>query len=639
MGKERFKQSDHPGISGDSKTALMARMLELAPVAAMVNDFEGRLLFCNSRACEVHGYEAEEFAALTLRDLASPETRAAIPERLRVLREEGEISFEVDHIQKKGTWIPLEVISRTVDWEEEPAIFSIAVDISARKATEGMLDAERRQLISIFDSIDQVVYVTDPYTHEIIYVNRHFRDVLGTNPTGRRCYAEFQGLDAPCEFCTNEIILEDKGRPHSWEHYNEALKRHYWIIDRIIRWPDGRDVRFELAIDISEIKELERRLAVSQRMEAVGLLAGGIAHDFNNLLTVINNCATLAKKNLSDTKQVQEDIAQIQSAGQRAAALTRQLLAFSRKQVLQPKVINLNGVILDLEDMLRRLLGEDIDIEIHLDENLGHVLVDPSQMEQIIANLALNAREAMPGGGSLTIETINVKLDEEYARQHVDVSPGDYVMMCMTDTGHGMDEKTKSRIFEPFFSTKPRGRGTGLGLATVYGIVKQSGGDIWVYSEPNAGAAFKIYLPKVSDHPIREESSPSPVLNIGGGTETLLLVEDEDAVRFIAERLLCQAGYTVLTARDAEEAMRIHDKMEHEIDLLLTDVVMPKTSGRQLADKLLSLQPKLKVLYMSGYTDNAIVHHGVLNAGTHFIAKPFSATELTRKVREVLDGS
>jgi signal transduction histidine kinase/ActR/RegA family two-component response regulator len=385
----------------------------------------------------------------------------------------------------------------------------------------------------------------------------------------------------------------------------------------------------------AERARLEEQLVIAQRLEAVGRLAGGVAHDFNNLLSVILSYAGFAVDELHESDPVREDIVEIQNAGRRAAALTRQLLAFSRKQILEPQVLSLNRVVTDIESMLRRLLGEDIDIEVHLDAALGSVRADPGQLEQVIMNLAVNARDAMPQGGKLTVETANVELDEGYAERHVAVEPGRFVMLSVVDTGAGMDAETKAHIFDPFFTSKERGKGTGLGLSTVYGIVKQSGGSIWVYSEPGRGSTFEVYLPRV-DAPVVDVRR-KPATALATGSETVLVVEDEPAVCKLVERILRNAGYEVLSATSGGDALLLCEQHRGAIDLLLTDVVMPQMSGRELAERVTTLCPRLEVLYMSGYTDNAIVHHGVLVAGTHFIGKPFAAAELTRKVRDVLD--
>jgi GAF domain-containing protein/CheY-like chemotaxis protein len=387
----------------------------------------------------------------------------------------------------------------------------------------------------------------------------------------------------------------------------------------------------------AELTQTQDQLAQASKIEAIGHLAGGVAHDFNNLLTVIMGRTELLLGGLGAGDPNRSAIELIETTAHRAADLTHQLLAFSRKQVLQPAVLDLNAVVSNMSEMLRRLIGEDIALMTELDPTLGRVKADPGQIEQIIMNLAVNARDAMPQGGRLTLETANVDLDAAYARKHVGTQPGPHVMLALSDTGTGMDAKTQARIFEPFFTTKGPQKGTGLGLATVYGIVKQSGGNIWVYSELGNGTTFKIYLPRIAD-----AIEPGPVGSAVAaplrGMETILLVEDEEAVRDLARDLLQARGYTVLEARDGAEALRVAEQHPGPIHLTLTDVVMPEMTGRQLAERLAVLRPAVKILYMSGYTDNAVVHHGVLDPGTEFLQKPFTAAVLARKVREVLDG-
>jgi len=387
--------------------------------------------------------------------------------------------------------------------------------------------------------------------------------------------------------------------------------------------------------DITNQRRTEQQLQASQRLEAIGRLAGGVAHDFNNLLTVINSYTAFAIDALPESHPVRSDLIEVLTAGERGAALTRQLLAFGRKQILEPVILDLNEVVRGVERMLRRLLGEDIDIMVVLADGLGNVEADPSQVEQVIMNLAVNARDAMPQGGKLTIETANVELDEQYAEKRISVRPGQFVRLSISDTGCGMAATTRERIFEPFFSTKEHGKGTGLGLATVYGVIKQSGGHIWVYSEPGHGSTFKVYLPQVDVQPLETKRRPASLSP--RGNETVLIVEDETPVRKIAERVLTTAGYRVLTAATPREALLLCEEHAGEIELLLTDVVMPEMGGRDLAERVSKLNSNIKVLYMSGYTDNAIVHHGVLDREARFIAKPFTFVTLTRKVREVLD--
>jgi signal transduction histidine kinase/ActR/RegA family two-component response regulator len=391
----------------------------------------------------------------------------------------------------------------------------------------------------------------------------------------------------------------------------------------------------QLRNEINERQRLEEQLRQTQKMEAIGTLSGGIAHDFNNLLTVIRGYARMVLDKVEHDPAMRADVEQIDEAGARAAALTSQLLAFSRRQVLQPKIINLNVLVTNLDKMLQRLIGEDIELVTHTDRALGSVQADPGQIEQVIMNLVVNARDAMPRGGKLTLETANVSLDMSDAREHVEVVPGSYVMLAVSDNGIGMDAETKAHIFEPFFTTKDRSRGTGLGLSTVYGIVTQSGGTIWVYSEMGKGTTFKIFLPRVHEQAELFGSGQRPAAT--KGTETVLLVEDDLQVRKLARSILARSGYTVCEAENGAEALKVCEA-EGTLHLLLTDVVMPGMSGRDLAAKVVEQRPEIKVLYMSGYTNDAIVHHGVLDTGISFLQKPFTPTALAAKVREVLDG-
>ncbi|HEY0729182.1 MAG TPA: ATP-binding protein [Pyrinomonadaceae bacterium] len=390
---------------------------------------------------------------------------------------------------------------------------------------------------------------------------------------------------------------------------------------------------------LEALANTERQLIQSQKLEAVGRLAGGISHDFNNLLTVILGYSDIMLRQLSQEHPLRRYLDEIVKASERASALTRQLLAFSRKQVMQPKVFGVNNVVSELEKMLRRMIGEDIELRVSLHPDLGNIKADPVQLEQVIMNLVVNARDAMPKGGKLTIETSNVYLDQTYAKEHMSVEPGNYVMLAISDTGCGMDKETRQRIFEPFFTTKAQGKGTGLGLSTVYGIVKQSGGNIWVYSEEGRGTTFKIYFPQVREE-AEEYRRVTAKAEAPRGSETILLVEDADWVRKLARQLLERAGYRVVEASGAEEAIRIIETSTNgtKIDLVLTDVIMPGMSGNDMSKHLLAQRPDLPVLYMSGYTDDAIVQHGVLEPGINFIQKPFSPDALALKVREVLDA-
>jgi PAS domain S-box-containing protein len=409
--------------------------------------------------------------------------------------------------------------------------------------------------------------------------------------------------------------------------------------------PEG--VVFELfAEDVTERRALEQQLRQSQKMEAVGRLAGGIAHDFNNLLMVISGYSEFLLERLGAEPHLRGPAQEIASAAERASSLTRQLLAFSRKQMLAPRIVNLNDVATENSKMLTRMIGEDIDLVLVPSPNLWPVRADAGQIEQVIMNLAVNARDAMPSGGKLTVETSNVSFDEDYARFHAPLRPGDYVMIAISDTGAGMDSDTQSHIFEPFFTTKGT-KGTGLGLSTVYGIIKQSGGYIWVYSEVGRGTTFKIYLPRVaSTGETAAQLAASGVLDndvrnnvVEPGSETILLVEDEANLRYLARQYLEKQGYKVIEAADGAVAMQIAVAHEKVIHLLLTDVIMPGMNGRELAQRISEIRPNVKILYMSGYTENVIGHNGMLDAGIRLLQKPFNLRDLKSKVREVLDAT
>jgi len=392
-----------------------------------------------------------------------------------------------------------------------------------------------------------------------------------------------------------------------------------------------------MALDITDRKQLEEQLRQAQKMEAVGRLAGGIAHDFNNLLMVIQGYADLLAERLPQGDSLRRNAEQIQTASQRATSLTRQLLAFSRKQMLAPKVLNVHAVVADMEKILRRLIGEDVQLETTSAPDLGLVKADRSQIEQVILNLAVNARDAMPGGGRLTIETANAELDASFAHPPAVLSPGKYVMLAVTDNGCGMDAETQAHIFEPFFTTKEKGKGTGLGLATVYGIVKQSGGYVWVYSEPGRGTSFKVYLPRLEeDAALPRIEFPANVSANPRGSETVLLVEDEKGVRELAREYLHMIGYSVIEAENGHAALELAAMHDGQIHLLMTDVVMPGISGRELSQRVQAVRPDIRVLYMSGYTDQAVVHHGILESDAVLLQKPFTLNALALKLREIL---
>jgi PAS domain S-box-containing protein len=517
----------------------------------------------------------------------------------------------------------------------------LIVLVSERKKAEEAMRASEERFAKAFRASPIPMSIVTYKEGRYIDVNESFlrnsgyarEEIIGRTTTEVGIYAN------PGERDHLRQILEQQGSIHNIEVRRRVKSGEVRIAltsSELISL-DGEQCILTTTNDITEYKRLEEQFLQAQKMEAVGRLAGGVAHDFNNLLTAIMGYSQMLQSGLNKGDPMRWQIEEIEKAGRRAAALTSQLLAFSRKQILQLKVLNINDVITDIGKMLQRLIGEDIELRTNLDTSLGQIKADPGQIEQIIVNLAVNSRDAMPRGGKLTIETHNVHLDESYASQHVDVQPGSYVMLAMSDTGAGMDKEVQANIFEPFFTTKEKGKGTGLGLSTVYGIVKQSSGHIWVYSEPGRGTTFKLYLPMVEEPPEVREKPVAPSESLRGH-ETILVVEDDEVVRKLACDILQMNGYTVLDAADATDALVKYKQHEGVIDLMITDVVMPHFSGRELVGHLMPLQPEMKILYMSGYADDAIVHHGVLDAGTAFLQKPFTPDALARKVREVLDA-
>ncbi len=507
--------------------------------------------------------------------------------------------------------------------------------------TRARLDKERRQLSAAIEQTAESVMITDAGGN-ITYVNPAFERITGYNR------AEVLGQNS-------RFLKADGGNPQLYDEMLATLqngdawhgrysglrkdKARYTQEETVtpVRDENGMIVNFvAVQHDVTRELQLEQQYLQAQKMEAVGRLTAGIAHDFNNLLTVINGFAALLQLEIPSDSTLREGVDRILHAGQRAASLTRQLLAFSRKQFLEPRVVDLNTVVTEMDKMLRRIIGEDIELAIHPVIDLWPVKVDPTQIDQVILNLVVNARDAMPHGGQITIETANVHLEQTYVQEHAEVSPGDYVLLAVSDSGIGMDDEIKQHLFEPFFTTKERGKGTGLGLATVFGIIKQSGGHIWVYSEPNRGSTFKIYLPRlVESGAARRQRQPSKELPRGG--ETILLVEDEPGVRDLSMRVLRRQGYNVLQANNGEEALQKVREYQGRLDLLLTDVIMPRMSGKILADKLRAISPQTKILFVSGYTDSVMTQQGILDSTVMFLAKPFSPTDLARKVREVLD--
>jgi PAS domain S-box-containing protein len=523
-----------------------------------------------------------------------------------------------------------------------PHLLFLADDITRRKRAEQQLRESEEQFRLIAENVADLIAVVD-LDGKRVYNSPSYKGILG-DPNMARGTISFNEIH-PDDQEKIKRIFQDTVR----SGVGQRAEFRFLQKDGSVRFIESqgsvsRDAEGKVAKvivvsrDVTERKILEQQLLQAQKMEAIGQLAGGVAHDFNNLLTVINGYSQLLLEKLDPESVYRGSIAEIQKAGQRAAILTRQLLAFSRRQILAPQVIDLNVVVSEIEKMLKRLIGEDITLEVKLSPDLGKAYVDPGQIEQVITNLTVNARDAMPKGGRITIETDNIRLDEEYARTHQEVQPGEYVMLGISDTGHGMDAATRARIFEPFFTTKEKGKGTGLGLSMVHGIVKQSKGSIWVYSEPGQGTVFKIYFPRMMDETREtrelERTSASPAR---GGNETILVTEDQEAVRVLVSAALKSKGYDVLESSRGEVALQIGKQNGKPIHLLITDVVMPGIGGRELAQNLALQHPQMKVLYMSGYTDDAIVRHGMIEKGLNFIQKPFSPEALAHKVRRILD--
>ncbi|MBZ5622373.1 MAG: response regulator [Acidobacteriia bacterium] len=500
-----------------------------------------------------------------------------------------------------------------------------------------LLKNNDRKFRLLFAENPQPMWVSDPQSQKFLETNAAASALYGYSQDEFRSMtlADVQSVEECLRF-TEELRGPARPTASTWRHRTKSGRMI--DVEIAIHQIDYGGIRAELAVlmDITGRRHLEDQLRQAQRMEAVGMLAGGIAHDFNNLLTIISGYSQLILVSLNPNDPNRHSAEQIMKAGESAAALTRQLLAFSRRQGVQPRVLELNKLVGSLSAMLQRLIGEDVELRLVLPPDLGRVSADPGQIEQVLMNLLVNSRDAMAHGGILTIETANVHLDESYAGRHIAVKPGPYVLLAVSDTGCGMDEATKAHLFEPFFTTKGAGRGTGLGLSTVFGIVKQSGGSVDVYSEPGRGTSVKVYLPRI-DQPVLIEAERGKK-TFARGTETILLVEDDEMVRTLVRETLEREGYKVIDSADPVAARHISENYKGSIHLLITDVVMPKIGGRELANQLIRRRPGMRVLYMSGYTDNAVLNSGILQKEVAFLQKPFTPAGLTEKVREVLEG-
>ena len=621
------------------------RYLDTAGVILLALDRQGRITLVNRYACSTLGWTAEELLGRNWIDTCVPaRIWDAVKAKFRDLMG-GELPVHENPIVTRSG------VERLIEWRNTvirddagcvTGSFSSGTDVTERAvAVEALRVTEERMRFAL-QNANVGIWDMDCATGAVRW-SAILEAQYGLPPgTFAGTFEAFIACIHPEDRPPVLAIVEKattSGADFSFE--SRAILR-----DGAIRWlsgagsfqpgADGRPVRgVGISQDITERRTLESQNQQLQKMEAVGRLAGGVAHDFNNLLTVILGFCELLMTDLRSDDPRHADIAEIQKAGTRGAGLTRQLLAFSRKQIIEPTLLDLNVVVAGMQAMLGRLIGEDVTVVVALRPDLALVTADRGQVEQVVMNLAVNARDAMPNGGTLTIETANVELDEHYAKVHLAVKPGSYVGLTVTDTGTGMTPEVQARLFEPFFTTKESGKGTGLGMATVYGIVMRSGGSVGVYSEVGKGTAFKVYFPQ-ADPGALVEDTPAPLARPHAGTQTVLLVEDEKSLRELSRRLLQRHGYTVLVAADAAEALRLF--REHpSIDVLLTDVVMPGASGPELTRQLMEERPGLRVLYMSGYTEEAIVQHGVIKPGIAFLNKPFTSEALGQKIREVLE--
>ena len=542
--------------------------------------------------------------------------------------------FEWQHCRLDKSVFDAEVSLNKVIISEKPYLLAVVRDITHRKQAEKVLRASEARYRTLFEQATNAIFLENE-AHQILDANKAASDLFGYS---HKEFMQLKSSQLYHKLNFKEIASRPKKIPIEVIAVHKNGKQLAIDIAIAPLSTDNGKLYLSMVRDISEKKLLERQLYQSQKMEAIGRLAGGVAHDFNNLLTVIRGYSELIQLGLDNDAPTFHRIKQIDHACDRAESLTRQLLAFSRRQILQPKIINLNDLIRDMEKMFNRIIGEDVTLLTHLNSKLGKIETDPGQIEQVILNLVVNARDAMPTGGTILIETDNVVLDRTARRKHPEIIEGEYVRVSISDTGTGIDKETQAHIFEPFFTTKKEGEGTGLGLATVYGIIKQSNGFIWVYSEPGHGTAFKVYLPRCESEAPPEKKIDTEKPNLIGN-ETILVVEDELDVRQLVCETLEMMNYQVIEASNGQDALKIVKKGHHKIQMVLTDVVMPEMSGKQLIDAIGKLDKKMKVLFMSGYTENTIVHKGVLESGTNFIQKPFTPAALIKKVREVLDRS
>jgi two-component system, cell cycle sensor histidine kinase and response regulator CckA len=630
----------------EERLSQLAAIVESSFDAIIGKTLDGTIVTWNAGAEAVYGYSAAEALGKSIAMLAPAEPRCEVDQRLdRLARGEKIDHRETTRVRKDGRKIIVAVTLSPIRSASGKIVGASAIsrDITERRRVEQDLRRSEARFASLVQDAPYGIYRVT-LDGQFLQVNPALVRMLGYQSEAELLERNIQtDVYAEAEFRKERI-------EEYWDHEDFRDLEAHWkrkngepIIVRLSGRPversGGELAYFEVfAEDITERRSLERQLLQSQKMDAIGRLAGGIAHDFNNLLGVILGQTELLQGELGSNPSVHRRAEAIDQSARRAAELTKQLLAFSRQQLIEPRVVDTNAIVQDVEKLLKRLIGEDVQLTIHLQPNAGNIKVDPSQLEQILMNLAVNARDAMPDGGKLILETAFVELDETYARQHLGAKAGDFVLIAVSDTGTGMDSQTMARIFEPFFTTKPEGRGTGLGLSTVYGIVKQNNGYVMAYSEEGHGTTFRIYFPSVRGTPELRVQKSDPG-EFAKGSETILLVEDEASLRELAREILEANGYKVIEAERGESAIRLVEQSYTPIHLLLTDVVMPGMGGKQLATRLLELRPGLHVLYMSGYTDDVINNRGVLREDTLLLPKPFTRAALLRRVREALDSN
>jgi PAS domain S-box-containing protein len=603
----------------------------------------GKYTYVNATFARMMGHASpQEMIGQPWQDVHNADDVAPIEQDIRkALLQQGKW-FGAVTIQRNGRTLPLEM---AVALLPDRGVVTIGRDISDRRSAEQLRAEAEAKYQTLVEQVAAISYIAElGMEGQWLYISPQVETMFGFSVDDwlANSRAWIRHIH-PDDHIVVEAAEEASKRGERFQAEYRVIRkdgRVIWVSDTAVVVPgsNAHPLMEGIIVDITDRKQLEGQLQQARRMEAVGRLAGGIAHDFNNLLTIIKGYTELGLTRAKNQPEVRADLERIEDASERAAGLVRQLLAFSRRQVLQPKVLDLNGIVVGLDKLLRRLMDEDIEMKTIVAKDLGTIKADPGQVEQVIMNLVVNARDAMPDGGRLTVETQNVELDGAYARDHATVRPGRYVLLAVSDTGVGMSADTIAHIFEPFYTTKESGRGTGLGLSTAYGIVKQSGGYIWVYSEPGEGTTFKVYLPRV-DEPAEALPTKKAPLADGAGTETILLVEDEPELRELTRTILASRGYSVVEAINPDQAERLAEKYGAKIHLLLTDVIMPGISGRELAKRLSARQPAMRVLYMSGYTYNVIAQNGTLERGVSFLQKPFTPGVLIEKVREVLDAA